>query len=186
MSRPKFLRSCKFLREFSLAFNPSDDIMSQMRKCPACEGTRISEVDDKSIVLSYAPIRYAKKFQCAKCKQEWKKGEEAQIEAQAAAKRQRDEEEKRKRQARMTPAYEQPAPTPYGAPPPAYGDQGDQPSPYGAPAPPPPQPYGQPADDYGGQPAYAPPPPQAVPPPRAAGMGPGAPPPMGSPGPPPG
>ncbi|MHA1372599.1 MAG: hypothetical protein ACTSRA_23125, partial [Promethearchaeota archaeon] len=65
--------------------------MSGQRKCPACGATRIQEQQDKSNIISYAPLRYGKKYLCTKCKQEWRPGEEAKIQAEAAEKRRLEE-----------------------------------------------------------------------------------------------
>ncbi|MHA1684609.1 MAG: hypothetical protein ACTSUE_26965, partial [Promethearchaeota archaeon] len=153
--------------------------MSQQRKCPACGATRINEEKDKENIISYAPLRYGKKFVCAKCKQEWRRGEEARIEAESASIRQKKEDEMRaKMQARMaakarpSPIVGAPAPPPstMGAPappPPGMGMSGPPPPAMGAPAPPPP-----------GMGMSGPPPPaMGAPAPPPPGMGMSAPPP---------
>ena len=60
---------------------PSNGKPTQQRKCPSCgESSFIKEKEDKETILSYTPsIVYAKKFICANCKQEWRKGEENSI-----------------------------------------------------------------------------------------------------------
>jgi hypothetical protein len=54
--------------------NLSDDVSLKMRQCPHCGafGFAIKEMDDKTQVLCYKPIKiYAKKRVCTKCRHEF-------------------------------------------------------------------------------------------------------------------
>ena len=61
-------------QEISLATSPSTSYSTLKRKCPKCGamGFAIKEVDDKTRLISYVPVRiYAKKRVCTKCRYEF-------------------------------------------------------------------------------------------------------------------
>ena len=61
-------------QQISLATSPSTSHSTNKRKCPKCGamGFAIKEVDDKTRLISYVPIRiYAKKRVCTKCRHEF-------------------------------------------------------------------------------------------------------------------
>ena len=58
-------------QEISLATSPSTSYSTLKRKCPKCGamGFAIKEVDDKTCIISYVPVKiYAKKRVCTKCR----------------------------------------------------------------------------------------------------------------------
>ncbi len=61
-------------QQISLATSPSNSHSTYKRKCPKCGamGFAIKEVDDKTRLISYVPVRiYAKKRVCTKCRYEF-------------------------------------------------------------------------------------------------------------------
>ena len=61
-------------QEISLATSPSTSYSTLKRKCPKCGamGFAIKEVDDKTRLISYVPVKiYAKKRVCTKCRYEF-------------------------------------------------------------------------------------------------------------------
>ena len=61
-------------QQISLATSPSTSHSTYKRKCPKCGamGFAIKEVDDKTRLISYVPVRiYAKKRVCTKCRYEF-------------------------------------------------------------------------------------------------------------------
>jgi hypothetical protein len=80
----KFLDSAK-QEEFSLLFD---------EKCPVCGNIGITEVIDKSIVISYAPLRYGKKRHCSHCNHEWHKGEDPELETVSDKRREESDEDR--------------------------------------------------------------------------------------------
>ncbi len=61
-------------QQISLATSPSTSHSTYKRKCPKCGamGFAIKEVDDKTRLISYVPVKiYAKKRVCTKCRYEF-------------------------------------------------------------------------------------------------------------------
>ena len=61
-------------QQITLATSPSTSHSTYKRKCPKCGavGFAIKEVDDKTRLISYVPVRiYAKKRVCTKCRYEF-------------------------------------------------------------------------------------------------------------------